>query len=72
MSPSKIIVDASHNQFIVIIHHIDISDKVTYLKRDGEIEFQQRINGGLVHWTNKVASVFITNGWLKCIGSVYP
>jgi len=71
----RFIVKIAHNKSILIIHNIDISNKISDLKKGDKIEFQGEYQwnsrGGIVHWTHKDLHGVHKNGWIKHNNKTY-
>jgi len=71
----RFIVRSKKNISILVIHNIDIADKVYGLHIGENIEifgeYQWNSQGGMIHWTHHDPRGQHPSGWIKYQGKVY-
>jgi len=71
----KFILQITPSLTILIAHNIDLSKRITAIKKGDSVEFfgeyEYNDRGGLVHWTHKDPKGYHVDGWLKHKGLVY-
>lgn len=72
----KFTVKLKPNKSVVVVHNIDLSQRINQLKIGDLVEFygvyQWNRFGGLVHWTHKSANIAEhKSGWIKHHNIIY-
>lgn len=71
----KFTLKLANGKTVLVIHNIDISNKIGELKIGDKVsflgEYQWNAFGGMVHWTHKDPHGNHPDGWLKYNGKIY-
>ena len=71
----RFILKLSSGQKLIVAHNIDLSKKITSLRKGDTVEFNGEYEwnekGGVLHWTHHDPRGRHTNGWLKHNGKIY-
>ena len=71
----RFLIRLSSGYKLLIAHNIDLSPKITSIKKGDLIEFHGQYEwnkkGGVVHWTHKDPRGTHISGWLKHNGKIY-
>lgn len=71
----RFIVKVSANKEVLVIHNIDIAQRIPNLKAGDKVEFSGHYiwnnQGGMVHWTHIDPHGEHNNGWIKHHGKIY-
>ena len=71
----RFILKLSSGQTLLVVHNIDLADKIKGLKKGDKVafygEYEWSEQGGVIHWTHHDPSGRHTDGWLKHDGRLY-